>query len=950
MTAPADVVLVLTDVEGSTPAWEFDHVAMEAAMQVHDAVVERVIRDAGGRLHKERGEGDSTFSVFVDPVAAVTAAGRLLVELAHAGFHLRVRVGVHAGPITTRGGELYGPTINRAARIRGLAAGGQVLLSSAVVELVADQLADDVSLVDLGEHPLRGLKDPERVYGYAHPLLEPPAPIGEAAVTPHNLPGEVDAFVGREAERTALEKALSSSRLVTIVGPGGVGKTRLALDVARAAQQPGGVWLVDVGVLTDSAQLGPGVAFACGAEPSPDGDVVAALRERITTPTLLVLDTSERHIDAVADLVADLLAAVPQLAVLATGREPLSVQGERVLRLDPLGLEATEGSSDAAALFLERLAQVAPELVEEAARSQAVVEAICAAVDGVPLAVELAAARAADVGLPDLLAALETGGEARRAVQGGRRGGPERHRSVDAAIAWSHAGLSDPEAVVFRRLALFQGGWPSSEGAMAVIGDVPGASSERVAAALLSLARRSMVVRRGERSLLLDTVRAFAAQRLDDAGERRAVEDRYVRWARERACALDADLATSGGDVVLADMPNFRYALSIALAVESADDALLLAYAMTNAWVTTGSIDEADRQLAAAIGLGGSARPRASALAAAALVAVMRGRPAEPELLAEALQLVGDQACPEAVEVWMAEAMRAEAADDDVAVRRATKQGYQVARALGRTDLLAVARHNYAVGLHPVLDHRERLELLAESAEEEAAAGSALAPARASYAHGLVLDGRAGAALDLLDALDPDDLAVALARAEASTALRDWPAALAAALSAEALAVEGGLERRQSAARLLAARACLELGELDEAGRLLGLLGEHDQDDEPLGRQLRGRLHLARGEVAEARAVASRLVHEGGSESEGGQRLLAQVLVAEGNPAEAVQAVRPGRLRAAEHGARALEQNMLEAELEALQAAGETDEVPALRERLAELSRLAAVRTVVPTT
>ncbi len=939
--ASSTVVLLMTDVEGSTPAWEFDAVAMEVAMQVHDEVVERVVAQAGGRLHKERGEGDSTFSVFPEALSAVEAAGRLLLELASAGFHLRVRAAVHVGSVTTRNGELYGPTINRTARIRGLAAGGQILLSGPVAEIVAGQLEDGVSLVDLGEHALRGIAQAERVFGYAHPLLDPPAAIGAVAPPPNNLPGEVDRFVGRERERSALDQALASHRLVTIVGAGGVGKTRLALAAAREAQQPGGVWFVDVGVLTDSGQLGPGVAHACGAEPAADADVVSSIRAAVTAPTLLILDTSERHIEVVAELVSELLLAIPQLSILVTGREPLSVQGESLMRLDPLGLTAVDGPSDAAVLFLERLATLAPELVEPASASElAVVEEICSSLDGVPLAVELAAARGGDMGLPALRDAIAAGGEARRKVQGGRRGGPARHRSVDAAIAWSHTGLDPVEIVVFRRLAVFQGGWPSAEAALAVIGELPGdLPTSAVGDALASLSRRSMVVRRDGRSRLLDTVRAFAGERLAEAREDELVARRFLTWARGYACALDADPATSGGDSVAPEMPNFRHALALALRDAAAEDAQLLAYAMTNHWVRTSCVVEAADSLQAALVLPDVTSARPLALAASALVALSRGTEPDPAWLDEARELVGTSTTPAAAEVWTLEAMMADRAGDDARTRRATERALEIARASGRADLLALARHNYAASLDPVADHREVLSLMREAAAEEVRAGSAIYASRTALADALVHDGRAGAALAVLDALlqhgSPETVPAWLSRAKAELALGRLEQAVSAAQAGDRIERDSGLGRWTNELSLVRAEALIGLGQTRQALDTLLEVTPKTSGERSVLLELVGLAHLTAGQLREAREAAEELAALGPTGS--ADRLAARLLVAQGDPAAALALVTPGRVLAGDSGAHRVELKQLEVELMAVEALGHEQEADRLRDRLAVL-------------
>nr|MBA2609209.1 adenylate/guanylate cyclase domain-containing protein [Actinomycetota bacterium] len=333
------VTLLLTDVEGSTAAWDNDPVAMDAQMERHDAFVAVTVGAHGGLLLKSKGEGDSTFSVFDDPASAVAAALEVIRGLPAANFALPVRAAVHTGEVVPRAGDYFGPVPNRAARLRGLASGGQVLLSSSVASAITDRLPASAEVVALGTHQLRGLAEPEDVFALAHPDLPAIAPL-VVVRPPSNLPAPVDAFVGRDDDRTALEKALGRHRLVTIVGPGGVGKTRLALETAadQAHALPGGTWFVDVGPLTSAHELASAVVAALGAELEPGADPAQRIADALQGPAILVLDTCEAHLDAAAELADQLMHARAELNVLATSRQALGVQGEAVLRLEPLRL------------------------------------------------------------------------------------------------------------------------------------------------------------------------------------------------------------------------------------------------------------------------------------------------------------------------------------------------------------------------------------------------------------------------------------------------------------------------------------------------------------------------------------------------------------------------------------------------------------------------------------
>ncbi len=370
-------------------------------------------------------------------------------------------MGVHTGEADLREGDYFGTAVNRAARVSAAAHGGQIVVSHVTEELVRDQLPDDVHLEDLGEHHLRDLARPERVFQVGGPgLAREFPPLRTSARVPTNLPTPPTELIGRDVEVEAVAGELSGHRLVTITGVGGMGKTRLAVEVAAslAAEHPDGVWFVDLAPALDGGDVVRAVAAAMGATgaASSADALLGHLAER---RTLLVLDNCEHVIDAVAQLAEAMLARAPEVRMLATSREPLDVAGESVKHLRPLALpDATEqGPSDAAhfaavRLFEERARSGRSDFVVDEDNVEDVVE-ICRRLDGVPLAIELAAARVGAMSTGDIRSRL---GERFRLLAGSRRG-HERHRTLLAAVEWSHDLLDAEEQRVFRSLSVFAG-------------------------------------------------------------------------------------------------------------------------------------------------------------------------------------------------------------------------------------------------------------------------------------------------------------------------------------------------------------------------------------------------------------------------------------------------------------------------------------------------------------
>jgi predicted ATPase/class 3 adenylate cyclase len=547
------VTFLFTDLEVSTRLWEQEPDAMRAALARHDEMLHDAVASHGGMVVK--GRGDGIHAVFATADAAVRAA--IACELAmdaeqwRVSEPLRVRVGLHTGVAELRDGDYYGSAVNRAARLMDLAHGGQVVCSQATADLSRDVLVEGVAFVDLGEHRLRDLTRPERVFQVsASGLQDNFGPLASVDAFPGNLPLQVSSFIGRERDIARTVEALESARVVTLTGVGGVGKTRLALQVAAQLlpRFREGAWLVELAPVRDPA----GVVDAFAAEfavSARGGQTIAeAFVEFLgTKQLLLVIDNCEHLLDAVARLVAMVERSCAGVVVLATSREGLALDGERVVPVPSLSAPeesdelATVAASEAVQLFVDRAGAADPEFTLDTATAPGVRQ-VCRRLDGVPLAIELAAAQVTVMSPAELAHALDQRFDV---LAGGRRGGIERHQTLRATIDWSYELLTEAHQRLLARLAVFAGGC-TREGAEAICSGDP--IAETAARALLrDLVAGSLVVaERGgpdTRYRLLETIRAYGEERLAEHHETRLVRDRHANYYLERCRALMAVLA-----------------------------------------------------------------------------------------------------------------------------------------------------------------------------------------------------------------------------------------------------------------------------------------------------------------------------------------------------------------------------------------------------------------------
>lgn len=615
------VTFLFTDVVGSTSSWEAHPEEMARALARHDDIIERAVQREGGELVRPRGEGDSRFAVFRDPAAAMVAAVHLTSALDREPWPeatpIIVRCALHTGPAEHRSGDYYGSAVNRCARLRSIAHPGQVLASEATVTLGRSAIESELNVTDLGVHWLKDLTHPERVFqidpigaSSAHPALQSRPPVHVEAAP---VPAPVSSFVGRNEETEQVQAMVADPavRIVTITGPGGVGKTRLAIEVASRTgpSLPGGACFVDLSTVTDPGLVAASIAAALGLSDQAGKSPVDALVDRFeSADALLVLDNME-HVLAAAPMVGELSRRASSLTILATSRAPLRISGELEHPLPPLslpdlaalGVPSLLETSGAVALFVARCRAHRPDFQLTQANGRSVAE-ICVRLDGLPLALELAAARIKLLNPESLLARLD---QRLDFLVGGGRDAPSRQQTLRATLQWSYDLLDTRHQVLLARLSVFEGSF-TLEAAEAVCrrdpasNDVLDLLAELIDSSLVGVSEASG----GLRFELLQTVREFAGEHLAARGETTELQARqatHLLAATETAFSL---LNGPTAPLVFADLgaeeANARAAFRHFL-LHDPESAARLAIALRPFWVTQGRLTEGRRWVGSAL-------------------------------------------------------------------------------------------------------------------------------------------------------------------------------------------------------------------------------------------------------------------------------------------------------------------------------------------------------------
>lgn len=701
----------MTDVEGSTALWESKRNLMSAAIARHDAIAEAVVTAQGGQILKERGEGDSVFAVFPNAHDGVMAAqamqDALAAEAWPEGVALRIRAAVHTGETFERGGDLYGPTVNRCARIRAAGHGSQTLVSHATQQLAQGVLSLDLSLVDLGEHRLKDLLLPERIFELRRAEAQDAfPPLRTLNVLPHNLPLQLTSFVGRTRVLAELRGQLASHRLVTLTGTGGCGKTRLSLQLAVESAESflDGVWLVKLANLPPHAEVVSSVRSTLAVADDAHSDLLSGLLRHLAgLRVLLVLDNCEHVAGAAAELASAILEACPHTKILATSRARLGVTGEATypvptLDTPPEGLDDPHRLLDieSVRLFRERALEREPGF-EIGPKNAAAVAALCRRLDGLPLALELVAST---VGVLSPAEILERWDRDMLLIQSDDRTPIARHQTLRASLDWSWALISPEARVLLARLSVFSGGW-SLEAAESVVADDQ-LGGPKILALMRELTSFSLVIADttptgSKRFRFLESTRQYAQERL---GETSAwLFDAHLRYFEGLAERAEPRLAEADQprwlEALDADRGNLRACFE-ALMDRAPSRGLLLTQRLRRFWIRRGPLAEGREWMERA--LLAAAYDATDSLRAEALIT-----------LGALGSLQGDFAC----------------------ARRSYEQSLELCRKVGDNTHTAAVLANLGIVASQESDHDTSITLLSESCELYRSQGDKNGEARA---------------------------------------------------------------------------------------------------------------------------------------------------------------------------------------------------------------------------
>lgn len=590
------ITYLFTDVEGSTRLWQQYPEEMKTVMASHDALLGSIVDRHGGVVVRSRGEGDSLFSVFASASDSVAAACDMQQTLLHetwpADIPIRVRMSLNTGEAELREHDYYGTAVNRCARLRSIAHAGQVVVSSTTAGLVRDTLPEGTSLLDLGFHSLKDLPGTEQIFQVLHPDLPSEfPPLKSPDTSRNNLPVQVTSFVGRESETSEITDLLTDGPLVTLTGSGGSGKSRLAQESASSNLDayPDGVWLVALAPLSDPRLIAEEASTVLGV----GEDALYNYLEEKTA--LLILDNCEHMIDGCAEFVGTVLQRAPNVRVLATSQEALGIPGETVYRVPSLSVPDSPESSievlagcTAVSLFVERAAAVQPGFALTVENAVAITQ-ITRSLDGIPLAIELAAARTSVLSAEQIADRID---DSLRLLNRGRRTDLPRHQTLRGVVEWSYQLLAETDRLLFDQLSVFRGGFTLEAAEEVCSGD--DLDRYEVLDVLSQLVDKSLVVfeegPEGEsRYRLLETLRLYTTERLAEKGQVEAVSGRHAAYFLAMLERAQSELFDSRQVACLnrleSDYDNFRAAMGWALESDDGETALKIASDLTWFWI-----------------------------------------------------------------------------------------------------------------------------------------------------------------------------------------------------------------------------------------------------------------------------------------------------------------------------------------------------------------------------
>ncbi len=600
------VTFLFTDIEGSTDLVTRLGEGFRDVLETHHRVLREAFSARGGV--EVSTEGDAFFVVFPTAPEAVAAAVDAQRSIAAApwpeGAPVKVRIGLHAGEAVLGGDNYLGVDVHRAARIMSAAHGGQIVSSASAQALAERGVPEDITFRDLGEHRLRDLPEPERLYQIvAEGLPERFPALRSVDARPNNIPASLTTFVGRRRELAEIREALRTAPMVTLTGPGGAGKTRLSLQVARELlpDHEDGAFFVPLASINDPTLVMPSVVEAFGLQASGGQPPVDQLIEHVRDKhLLLVLDNLEQVVEAAGEI-GRLLAASEGVRILATSREPLGIQGEREYPIPPLELPDPQhlptldrfGQYEAVALFVERATTVNPRFAVTNENAPAVAE-ICGSLDGLPLAIELAAARVKILSPQEILRRLE---DRLGFLTGGGRDRSDRQRTLRGAIAWSYDLLEEDQRALFVSLAVFSRGFRLEAAESVCAASLDGDVFDGIASLVNKSLLRQVESAAGEsRFLMLETIREFAAERLEESEDAEEIRRRHARYFLELAQGAAPQLFGAEQarwlTTLAAEHDNFRAALSWAEARGEVELALRLSAWLWRFWQMRGHLRE----------------------------------------------------------------------------------------------------------------------------------------------------------------------------------------------------------------------------------------------------------------------------------------------------------------------------------------------------------------------